>query len=170
MKAKPVIIIVATLIIGFILGMLTSAQIRHHRLNQFRVFFSEDRFREGFYRTIQPDENQKTKIDLVLDKYAKINGELQKSFRYELDSTMREFHREIDLYLTPEQIGRLREMDAQRERMIQRNRMMHKEDTVQFMRGRHRLPGMGPMPADDHGHHHGMPPVPGEDSGSVGKK
>ena len=77
MKAKSIIVILVTLIIGFILGMLTSAQIRYHKLKPVRVYFSEERFREGFYRTIQPDEQQKAKIDLILDKYAKINSELQ---------------------------------------------------------------------------------------------
>ena len=77
MKAKPIIVVFVTLIIGFVLGMLTSAQIRYHKLKPVRVYFSEERFREGFYGAIQPDEQQKAKIDLVLDKYAKINSQLQ---------------------------------------------------------------------------------------------
>ena len=77
MKAKPIIVVVVTLLIGFVLGMLTSAQIRYHKLKPVRVYFSEERFRDGFYRTIQPDDQQKTKIDQVLDKYAKINSELR---------------------------------------------------------------------------------------------
>jgi hypothetical protein len=132
MKAKPLIIIVVTLIIGFILGMLTSAQIRYHRLNPVRVFFSEERFREGFYRTIQPDEKQKEKIDLVLDKYARINSELQSAFRKELDSNMKEFRREIDTYLTKDQIARLKEMDERRQEMIHHNRSGHRNDTTGF--------------------------------------
>ena len=32
MKAKPIIIIVITLVIGFVLGMLTSAQIRYQQV------------------------------------------------------------------------------------------------------------------------------------------
>ena len=80
MKLKSIFVILVTLIIGFILGMLTSAQIRYHRLKPVRVFFSEERFRDGFYKTIQPDEQQKAKIDLILDKFAKINSELQNNF------------------------------------------------------------------------------------------
>ena len=88
MKTKPIILVVVTLVIGFLLGMLTSAQIRHQKLKPVRVFFSEERFREGFYKAIQPDEMQKEKIDLVLDKYARINSDLQGGFRKELDSNM----------------------------------------------------------------------------------
>ncbi|HRR15999.1 MAG TPA: hypothetical protein P5320_04685, partial [Bacteroidales bacterium] len=74
MKLKPVLLIVLTLIIGFILGMLVSAQIRYQRLKPVRIFFSAERFREGFYSIIQPDEKQKQAINLILSKYAKSNS------------------------------------------------------------------------------------------------
>jgi AraC-like DNA-binding protein len=130
MKTKLILVVLVTLIIGFILGMLTSAQIRYHRLNPVRVFFSEERFRDGFYRTIQPDEQQKAKIDLILNKYAKINSSLQFNFRKELDSSMKEFRNELDLNLTKEQLARLKEMDERRQDMIRQNRKNHENDTL----------------------------------------
>jgi hypothetical protein len=132
MKTKPIILVIITLIIGFVLGMLTSAQIRYHRLKPVKVFFSEEKFREGFYRTIQPDEQQKAKIDLILDKYAKINGELQSNFRKELDSSMKDFRKEIDQNLTKEQIARLKEMDERRHKMIRQNRKNHEIDSLNY--------------------------------------
>jgi len=129
MKAKPIIVVIITLIIGFVLGMLTSAQIRYHRLKPVKVFFSEEKFRDGFYRTIQPDEQQKAKIDLILDKYAKINSGLQGNFRKELDASMKDFRKEIDKNLTKEQITRLKEMDERRHEMIRQNRKNHENDS-----------------------------------------
>ena len=137
MKTKPVLLILATLIIGFVLGMLTSAQIRYHKLNPVRVFFSEERFREGFYRTIQPDEQQKAKIDIVLNKYARINSELQSTFRKEFESSMKEFRKEIDTYLTKDQIERLKEMDENRQQMIHHSRSGHNNDSIGFKGERH---------------------------------
>jgi hypothetical protein len=136
MKPKPVLLIIATLIIGFVLGMLTSAQIRYHKLNPVRVFFSEERFREGFYRAIQPDELQKGKIDLVLDKYARINSELQTSFRKEFEASMKDFRKEINMYLTKEQQSRLKEMDERREQMILHNRKDHEKDSFNYRNNR----------------------------------
>jgi hypothetical protein len=149
MKAKPLLLILATLIIGFVLGMLTSAQIRYHKLNPVRVFFSEERFREGFYRAIQPDEKQKDRIDIVLDKYARINSELQSNFRKELDSNMKEFRKEIDTYLTRDQIARLKEMDERRQEMIQHNRTGHKNDSADFNGERHHFHEGRPSPSSD---------------------
>jgi hypothetical protein len=130
MKAKPIILVIVTLIIGFVLGMLTSAQIRYQKLKPVKVFFSEERFRDGFYRTIQPDEQQKAKIDLILDKYAKINSDLQNNFRKELDASMKEFRKEIDSNLTKDQQARLKEMDDKRQEMIRQNRMNRPNDTI----------------------------------------
>lgn len=130
MKAKPILLVIVTLIIGFVLGMLTSAQIRYQKLKPVKVFFSEGRFRDGFYRTIQPDEQQKAKIDLVLDKYAKINSDLQNNFRKELDASMKEFRKELDSNLTKDQVARLKEMDDRRQEMVRKNRMGRGNDTT----------------------------------------
>jgi hypothetical protein len=140
MKVKPVIVIVVTLIIGFVLGMLTSAQIRYQKLKPVRVYFSEERFRDGFYKTIQPDENQKAKIDLILEKYAKKNSDLQNSFRRDLDANMKEFRKEVDSNLSKDQLTRLREMDDRRQEMIRQNRKNREGDSLNFRMERHRFP------------------------------
>jgi hypothetical protein len=154
MKTKPIFLVIGTLIIGFVLGMLTSAQIRYHKLKPVKVFFSEDRFRDGFYRAIQPDEKQKAKIDLVLDKYAKINSDLQGNFRRELDASMKEFRKELDLNLTKEQVARLKEMDERRQEMIRQNRKNHENDSSEFRN--ERIHGRGVRSAADEpaGHPH----------------
>ncbi len=132
MKAKPIILVVLTLVIGFVLGMLTSAQLRLNRLQPVRFYFSDEKFREGFYKIVQPDEKQKTELDKVLDKYNKINRELQEYFWKEADSNMRAFRKEIDSKLTKEQISRLREMDERREKMIRDARRKHRHDSVRY--------------------------------------
>jgi hypothetical protein len=145
MKAKPVIVIVITLIIGFVLGMLTSAQIRYHKLRPVSVYFSAERFRDGFYKTIEPDDKQKEKIEQVLNKYAKINSDLQNNFRKDLDETMIEFRKEIDSNLSKEQLARLKEMDDKRMEMIRQTWKNHENDTLRFRNGRGG-PGGGPGP------------------------
>ncbi|MCU0409520.1 MAG: hypothetical protein MUD02_11285 [Bacteroidales bacterium] len=122
MKTKPILVIVATLLIGFVLGMLTSARIRFHKLEPVRMYFSEDRFREGFYKTIQPDEQQKAKLDEVLDKYSRINSEIQGTFRKQMDESMNSMRKEVESNLTKDQLARLRTMDERRKEMIKQHR------------------------------------------------
>jgi hypothetical protein len=130
MKVKTILLFAATLIIGIVIGMLASAQLRLNKLKPMRVYFSEQRFRDGFYSAIQPDEAQKAKIDQILDKYARINSGFQSTFRRSLDSTMREFRKELDSNLTSEQLARLKELDEKRQEMMRdaRRRNSHNDD------------------------------------------
>ncbi|MCJ7447263.1 MAG: hypothetical protein MUO72_06210 [Bacteroidales bacterium] len=150
MKARPVLLVVITLVIGFILGMLTSAQIRFNKLKPVRLYFSEERFREGFYKTIQPDEKQKAEIEKILTRYAKINSELQGNFRKELDSNMKEFRKELDSKLTKEQLARLKEIDDRRQEMIRQNRKNRDDDSLDTRNYRRDRPGFDrrPFPGD----------------------
>jgi recombinational DNA repair protein RecT len=164
MRAKPLLVIIGTLIIGFILGMLTSAQIRFHKLKPVRVYFSEERFREGFYKTIQPDEKQKAIIEDVLNKYAKINSEIQDNFRKEFDQSMSEMRKEIDSNLTKEQIARLKEMDEKRRDMIRKDRNNPGTDSAGF-RGHRRFqegsrPGWQGQPDGGRNRPDSSPPPP----------
>ncbi len=164
MKSKSIIIIVVTLIIGFILGMLTSAQIRYHKLKPVRVYFSEDRFMEGFYQTIQPDDQQKSKIDQVLDKYAKINSQLQGDFRRELDENMEDFRRELDSNLTKEQLSRLKEMDERRQKMVRQNWRGRENDTNNNRNDRRRSQNVRPSPDESQPPPPPRPPPSGSDT------
>jgi hypothetical protein len=159
MKTRTIILGIIILIVGFVLGMLTSAQIRLHRLKPVRIYFSEERFREGFYKTIQPDEEQKAKIDQILDKYAKQNSEIQNEFRKELDANMKAMRKELDSRLTKEQLARLKEIDERRQEMIRQERKRHSEDTTGFRNDGRRpfhdgIPSRRPPGSD------GLPPPP----------
>jgi hypothetical protein len=149
MKAKPIIFVILTLLIGFVLGMLTSAHIRFNKLKPVRVYFSEERFREGFFRIIQPDEKQRAEIDKILEKHAKIYSEMKDNFWKESESNMKALRKELDAKLTKEQLARLKEMDERREKMIKEARE-HRNDSTDN-------PGMGhgsgyrrPFPDDRH--------------------
>lgn len=170
MKAKPILIIVVTLAIGFVLGMLTSAQLRFNRLKPVRLYFSEELFREGFYKMIEPDEKQKAEIEKILEKYGRINSTLQGNFRKEFDTNMKAFRKEIDSKLTKEQLARLKEIDERTQEMIRQSRRSRNDTTGPGgMRrfgndrpgdgyDRFRRPGGRPDRQD------GMPPVPPRDT------
>jgi len=170
MKTRTILLGIITLIIGFVLGMLTSAQLRLNRLKPVRVYFSEERFREGFYKTIQPDEAQKVKIEQILNKYAKINSETQSDFRKELDANLKAMRKELDSQLTKEQLTRLKEMDERRQEMMRQEREKHKNDTTDFRNFRRRSPDRYPDPGrpfdpnDRHSPVGPPPPKPGQDS------
>jgi hypothetical protein len=54
---------------------------------------------------------------------------------------MKEFRKELDLNLTKEQLGRLKEMDERRQEMIRQNRKNRPNDTLSLRDERWRNPG-----------------------------
>jgi len=164
MKTRTILLAIVILIIGFILGMLTSAQLRLQKLKPVRVYFSEERFREGFYKAIQPDEAQKVKIDLILDKYARLNSELQGNFRKEMEANFKAMRKELDSNLTKEQLARLKEMDERRQEMMRQERKRRDSDTTSFRNDRRRYPGDSERRSDLHGP---QPPSPSDQDSSL---
>ncbi|MFZ2338793.1 MAG: hypothetical protein WAW07_03600 [Bacteroidales bacterium] len=167
MRTRQILFAITILLIGFVIGMLTSAQLRLNRLKPVRMYFSEERFREGFYRTIQPDEAQKAKIDLILDKYARINSETQSNFRKELDSNIKAMRKELDSNLTKEQLARLKEMDEKRQEMMKQERIRRESDTTRFRDDRRypgRRPGQGDQQPPPYTHRHDSADYPTENN------
>lgn len=130
---------------------------------------------EGFYKTIEPDEKQKAEIDKILEKYGKINGELQSDIRKQLDSNMKEFRKEIDSKLTKEQLARLKEMDERRQEMFRQGRRDRDSSGMRNIRGfdrnvrqypdnQHMRPEGRPMPPQ------GMPMPPHDSTLSPDRK
>lgn len=163
MKTKLVLLLILTLVIGFVIGWLTSAQVRLHKLQPVRMYLSDDRFREGFYKVIQPDEKQKAEIEEILDRYAKHNSEVQQDIRKNIDSSMKAFRKELDSKLTKEQLAKLKEMDDRRQEMIRQN-MRNRQDSSYYRRMR-----QGEFDRDHprrpySGERQGPPPPPPADS------
>jgi uncharacterized protein YneF (UPF0154 family) len=122
MKIKAILIIVVTLVIGFILGMLTSAQIRHSKMKDVRRFVSGKDYAEMMIEVIQPDEAQKARLDEVMSRFYETTREMQSGFRNDFDSVTTQFKREIDTLLTKEQLDKVRELEARNKEMMQRMR------------------------------------------------
>lgn len=162
MKTRTIILGIIILIVGFLLGMLTSAQLRLQKLRPVRMYFSEEKFREGFYKVIQPDDEQKVKIDLILDKYARLNSETQNNFKKEFEATRKAMRKELDSNLTKEQLARLKEMDERRQEMMKQDRERFKNDSLNQSNGRAGKPRRNGDSPEFHG-----PPPPYRDKDSV---
>ncbi|HHJ10668.1 MAG TPA: hypothetical protein ENK25_07220 [Bacteroidetes bacterium] len=121
MKTRPVIILICTLVLGFLLGMATSAWIRHSKMKDFRAFNSIEAFRVRTLSILDPTPEQKEKIVPVIIKYGQKNFELRKKYREEFIVLMKEYRDTLYPLLTREQIERL-EMGPLRGREDDRGR------------------------------------------------
>ncbi len=104
MKTKSIIIIIATLLIGFAIGFLTNAQITRQRLDTFVRQGSYNFFRYGMIRNINPDPQQAEKIEPILEKYAQLANQNVSQSRQNMQQLHQEMIDELQPYLTAEQI------------------------------------------------------------------
>ena len=130
MKTKAILLVALTLVIGIFIGMLTSAHLRHQRMKSVRMYSSEQRFREGIYSSIKPDEEQKEKIDVILKKYSDLNRSVVSNFRKELESLMDQMRAEIEPLLSEEQLEQLRQREEEMKDMFRRGERPRPSDTL----------------------------------------
>lgn len=135
MKTKIILLVIISLVLGLLIGFLTSSRLRLRKLEPVRTYFSADHFREGLYRIIEPDDDQKEKIDQILDKHVRAGAELHSRIRKEIDSSFKAMRKELDAVLTREQLDKLKEMDKRRLEMMKQNRKAMMNDTTHFKSG-----------------------------------
>ena len=127
MKTKAILIVIATLLIGFLLGMLTSAQIRHSKLRKMRTSVSGRDFAEMMMEVINPDDQQRIELEQVMKSYEKRTREMQSEFRRDFDSVSTAFKKDIDTLLTPDQLARVREMESRNREMMEKMNRSRRE-------------------------------------------
>jgi len=121
-NTKPVILIIITLIIGFLIGMLTSAQLRNKRMKPVRIYSSGSQLKHTVYRYLEPTEEQVEKLDVIFDDFSKQNRDLQMKFRKEFEDLMESNWSEIKPMLSKEQLDKLEEMNDRRSQATRRYR------------------------------------------------
>ncbi len=131
MKVRPFFLMIITLLIGFLLGILTSAQLRHKRMKPLRIYSSEQQFRDNTFRLIEPDEKQLEVLDEIISRYGKEGSELQRNFRREFDALMNNYWSELKPELTDEQLNRMDEILKERRDAMRRFR----SDSTELGRG-----------------------------------
>ncbi len=118
MKLRITILIILTLLLGFVIGMLTSAQLRHKRMRPVRTFASEQYFREHFYKIVEPSEEQKQELDSIIESYADSFNKLNRQFRDDFESLMDDQWGVIKPVLNKEQIEKLEEFERNRRKAM----------------------------------------------------
>ena len=136
MKLRITILIILTLLLGFVIGMLTSAQLRHNRMRPVRIYASEHYFREHLYKVVEPDSAQKAALDAIINKYGESFNDLNTGFRKDFESLMDKQWNEIKPVLNKEQLGKIEEFDRNRREIMRKFRQRGDHgDSKHFDRG-----------------------------------
>jgi len=140
MKLRITILIIVTLLLGFVIGMLTSAWLRHNRMRPVRTFASEQYFRQHFFKIVEPAEKQKHKLDSIIEFYADDFNKMSRQYRENFESLMDKQWEDIKPVLNKEQIDKLEEFERNRRKAMKefRSKRRMEEDRDRFDRDRSR--------------------------------
>ncbi|MFO7850898.1 MAG: hypothetical protein ACQERS_07495 [Bacteroidota bacterium] len=118
MKLRITILIILTLLLGIVIGMLTSAQLRHKRMRPVRIYASENYFKDHLYKVVEPDSAQKAELDAIIDRYSEEFREMNAAYWKEFESLMDRQWNDIKPVLNKEQIDKLQEIERNRREKI----------------------------------------------------
>jgi len=115
-KIKFGSIILATLILGMVLGGLIHSTVMKNRIRQIREFRGRGGFESFIERVIEPDEAQRQQLQEIFNKYSAKFNEIRFRQASEFSAVMDSMRVELDPILTPEQKKKLEEMRLRRPR------------------------------------------------------
>ncbi|MDT8401221.1 MAG: hypothetical protein RQ743_05965 [Bacteroidales bacterium] len=136
MKLRITLLIILTLLLGFAIGMLTSAQLRHKRMRPVRTYTSEHYFKENLYKVVEPDSVQKAELDAIIDRYGEYFRDLNTGFWKDFESMMDRQWDEIKPVLSRDQIEKLEEFEQHRREMMKEFRQGNKRSDSNRFDGR----------------------------------
>jgi hypothetical protein len=114
MKTRAFLTILISLMTGFAIGFVVAGQIGKWRTKDIQSMSSEESFRQRTFSIIEPTPEQQEKIIPVIDEYARKADSLKAAYRKGFNKFFEEYHSQLEPYLEPEQVQKLREFPKHR--------------------------------------------------------
>ena len=119
-KWKSVFIIVATLVIGILIGTFLAGPVLHRRAGRRHIDRGPEVFTQMMERVIRPTAEQEEAVRAVLEEHSARLEELHEDFRTRMVTTMDSLKADLDLLLTEEQKARLEERQRRLDRFMEK--------------------------------------------------
>lgn len=108
MSRRVIITVVITLLVGMGIGFFTAGQLARKRMDRERAFMENPRSEKGrMLKNMELNEEQKPKIEPILDEFLEQVREVKLKHRNEMDTLHAEFRRSVRPHLTEKQHNRL---------------------------------------------------------------
>lgn len=104
MKTRAFIVIIISMLVGVAIGFVSANQIHHHRTKDVRSMNSKESFKDRTFNRIKPDEEQVKILSPIVEEYALRFDSLRKCTYKQYMDFIEEFHKNLEPYLTEEQI------------------------------------------------------------------
>ena len=109
-RTKSSLVIIGTLLIGMVLGaVITGAVMRNRVFDRMERLRTVEGFRHRMERIIQPDEDQRAKVNEILEEHFSRMHRLGEVMRQDFETRNDSLYQELEVVLRPDQIERLKQ-------------------------------------------------------------
>jgi hypothetical protein len=109
MKTQIVLVIIGSLLLGFVIGVLATGRITQRKVEHIKQMGTPDGIHKRFYRLIDPSDAQKDSIKPILREFARKSDTLRREHWHQHKSLFNEMVEQLTPFLTDEQVERLEE-------------------------------------------------------------
>lgn len=106
-KLKYSLIIISTLLIGFIIGFLVSGRLTHQRMEKMKQNYADQGFAHDFMHMIKPTPEQREELKPIFERYGDLNREMVQENIEAQRELFEGLEEEITPFLNEEQLERL---------------------------------------------------------------
>jgi hypothetical protein len=106
-KIRIIAILLAMLSLGFIIGFFSNGWLHHRRMAHFLQYRTEAGFRQAALEMLSPSPEQLDELNPIISEYARLNRDLNHSYRRDFDALQMSYFNELEPYLTEKQIDKL---------------------------------------------------------------
>ncbi|MFQ5650206.1 MAG: hypothetical protein ACE5IY_09725 [bacterium] len=106
-KSKSLLVLFGTLVLGIVLGALSSGAIRHERMARFRHMPRQERFRHVLERIIEPTEEQRAALEQAVQRRFEQIADLREKFEDEIFAIHDSLRNDLASVLSADQLARL---------------------------------------------------------------
>lgn len=104
MKTRAFIVIIISMLIGAAIGFISANQLQHHKTKDVRSMNSKESFKDRTFNRINPSAEQIEILSPIVEEYGLRFDSLRKCTYKQYMDFLEEFHKNLEPYLTEEQI------------------------------------------------------------------
>ncbi|MBN2746099.1 MAG: hypothetical protein JXR34_05175, partial [Bacteroidales bacterium] len=102
-QIKPTIVILTSLIIGFLLGVLVTGFYTRHRIDELMALNTEEGLKKRLMEVIKPDKDQESYVDSLVEVFAQRNAQIMELYKDSLDLIRIDLHDQLEQKLNDKQ-------------------------------------------------------------------
>ncbi len=131
---KPTIVILISLIVGFLLGVIVTGFYTRHRIDELMAMNTQEGLKKRLIELIDPDKGQEAYVDSLVEVFAQRNTQIMQIYKDSLDLIRIDLHDQLEQKLNEKQKRKIEKTPELSLKNIPENRRQKLQNIVNEIR------------------------------------